>query len=666
MGSDQQAITGRSVIQFKQDISKYRLSFSNYNMVRMREALRYFSEKTLQLFLKIPFYLHINIPNYPGYISTRSKPHGIWNFENTGFYKEAVARQYFPKSVIANTKTDNPAILGLYHIGSLGTFTQSTGSDFDYWVLIDNRKFSHERFESLKKKLDDIKAYSLSKYDQKVSFFIMNKKDIRENKYTSFIKEENLAAPRIFLKEEFYRTFLMIAGKIPLWAVLPSELSMDASLRAQAQIRQILANNDDLIDLGQIYQIPSPDILKGLFWHICKSKADPVKAIIKATMIYSYGFGDLKKRSLLCEQVKQNYAKAGIDDYTVDPYKALFDEIIRYHEDHDPKGLNLIKNAVFYRLCGYPEVELPAENSPKRNLLEKYIRIWNLKKNQISKLLSFRTWSESEKLILERSFIERLANMAHVAKKKIGAVDRLIDSKEKKNWVILTNKTKERLNPDPARITECSLYLRRQNLIYLVISQKKNRFQLTGRCKATKEKEVLGNSDSLFNILGWVLENQLYRRQTCEFEFLGEKKIFEATNRPVGPDDIYLKFIPLKPLSDEPFARKAQFNKLVVLLEYDKQHLSGAHYLISNSWGELFFYYQELAPIQTRERKVDVVGNYIAEYTRNNPLISFFQYAENHDTTIVYQIKKAYNKTQTEQSEKTGKKTISKPFLDKL
>jgi len=43
-------------------------SFANHNMVRMREALRYLSEAKLELFIKIPFLIHINLPGFPGFV----------------------------------------------------------------------------------------------------------------------------------------------------------------------------------------------------------------------------------------------------------------------------------------------------------------------------------------------------------------------------------------------------------------------------------------------------------------------------------------------------------------------------------------------------------------------------------------------------------------------
>ena len=645
-------------------IEKNRSAFSNFNMVRMREALRYFTKKKLQLFLKIPFFLHINSPNYPGCINTKSVPYGIWNFERSGFYKEAVLNNFFPKSIVETSRINNPAIIGLYHIGSLGTFTQSMGSDFDYWVIIDKKKFSRERYESLEKKLDAIVNYCREKHEQKVSFFIMDHKEIKTNQYLPFTGEETLTAPKIFLKEEFYRTFLMIAGKIPLWAVLPSEMSINTSLKIEADIRQIVSNHDDLIDLGQISAIPQEEVYKGLLWHICKSKSDPVKALIKATMIFSYGFDKNKSDLLLCEKVKQGYSMAGIDDYGVDPYKILFDQILDFHEQKDPKGINLVKNAIFYRLCGYPHVKMPEINSPKRILLDKYIRIWNLKKNQVNKLLSYSDWSESEKLLLERSFVQRLAQMVNHAKKMIGQMDHLIQESEKRNWEILKNKTKERLSIRPEKVSECSTFLKHKNIIRLNINETSNVFKLDLLTKEGQNIDGIYQHPDLLAVLGWVLENKLYHRQHASFAFNSSRALFETAETKIDIDNLYLKFAPLKPLSDDSFEKTATWLKMLVLVFYDWKKLVRAELLISNSWGELYLDGIDFKKIENREDQCTHIARQMGKYKDKDLRIFICQYSKMHDPNIVYQVKKAYNTLITEESRPLKHK--KKPYLDRL
>ncbi|MCP4021462.1 MAG: hypothetical protein GY729_06450, partial [Desulfobacteraceae bacterium] len=127
-------------------ILENRDSFSNYNMVRMREALRYLSKEKVKLFTDIPFFIHINLPQFPGFVDDKVQAHGIWGFEKSGFFKASVDSGMLSTQLLQENKPLDPAVIAFYHIGSLGTFTQSIGSDFDYWVIIDKSCFSDERY----------------------------------------------------------------------------------------------------------------------------------------------------------------------------------------------------------------------------------------------------------------------------------------------------------------------------------------------------------------------------------------------------------------------------------------------------------------------------------------------------------------------------------------
>ncbi len=74
----------------------------------------------------------------------------------------------------------------------------------------------------------------------------MDKKGIKLNCYAPFKGEETLTVPKIFLKEEFYRTYLMLAGKIPVWSVLPDFNITQSStgLNEEGITSQILSMHD--------------------------------------------------------------------------------------------------------------------------------------------------------------------------------------------------------------------------------------------------------------------------------------------------------------------------------------------------------------------------------------------------------------------------------------
>ncbi len=640
-------------------------------MVRMREAIRYLTPEKLEIFIKIPFLLHINSPEYPGYTEPDISSHGIWNFENSGFYKEAANTSLFPKSIIETAGQDTPSILGLYHIGSLGTFTQSKGSDFDFWIMIDKKKFPKKRFDCFENRLDAILKYCREAYQQEVTFYVMDQKDIRNNCYSLFDDQETLDAPRIFLKEEFYRTFLMIAGKIPLWCVLPDfhDIEKNQGMNMDGITAQVLSMYDDLMDLGRISAIPMEDVLKGLLWHICKSEYDPVKAIIKATMIFSYGFGDGNHRRLLCDKIKEGYEKAGIDDFSVDPYKLLFDQILEFQATKDPRGLNLIKNAIFFRLCEYPDVIIPEQGTPKRNLLEKYIRLWKLNQNQVGKLLSYPSWSESEKLLLEKALIQRLAQMYNHALKETERQKTILDfGKEKRNWIMLKNKTRARLNKNPGKIPECSTYMKRRRYSHHRIIKRKDFWELNVRLESGQDIDNLYQHSNLLGVLGWILENHLYNRHMATMTIESDLNLFESVNDPVDPDKLYLAFQPLKPLSDKNFEQDLLVEKILVLILYhrlgQKTFISNAEFLISNTWGELFFDKISFPSQSSRNEQCREMAELMAGYSHKNLRLYIYQYSDCHDPEIVYELKKAYSRIAFEVQDIL--ESQKKPYLDRL
>ncbi|MBF0233870.1 MAG: hypothetical protein HQK65_12650, partial [Desulfamplus sp.] len=49
-------------------IEKNRQNFILHNIVRLREMIRYLPPEKLTLFKEIPFLIHVNSPDFPGYV----------------------------------------------------------------------------------------------------------------------------------------------------------------------------------------------------------------------------------------------------------------------------------------------------------------------------------------------------------------------------------------------------------------------------------------------------------------------------------------------------------------------------------------------------------------------------------------------------------------------
>lgn len=661
-------------------LEKNRKAFANYNIVRMREALRYLEKDKFKLFIELPFFIHSNIKGEPGYVESGEKAFGIAGFEKSGFYREALNTGVMQESLTGICKTDEPAVQGLYHIGSLGTFTQSKGSDFDYWVIVNSADFTEKRFTALQAKLDELIAYSRDKYGQEVSFFLHDAEDIKNCDFDPVTGGETFTAPKSFLKEEFYRTFLMIAGRIPYWAVFPAGLTdreYDSFISHILRSEHLTRYREDYIDLGNLEDISPEEIFKGILWHISKSKQDPVKALIKASMVACYRFGDKEDRSLMCDMVKKGYSRAGIDDYLVDPNRLLFERVIRFYETMgDPNRISLIKNAIFFRLCGYPAVRMPEEGSPKKSLLDKYAAKWRLRKEQTDKLLSYTRWTESEKLLLEQTLRNALAYLFSLAQNEIKEKIRVdaMDPPEARRWKILTNKAKELLTARKGKIPDCSIYFKKSRFQRFVIS--------TDKAEDLNKKWHLftggpnGGPDPVYSaagflsVMGWLMNNQLYNRYEAEISLGGSFHVYQGPGHKSDPDKVYLAVQPVKPLSDNEFIRDPVVDRMAVLLTTSQRspagEFTGAELLFKNTWGEFFFETLSLADLEKRKDKCYRVAMKIKEYFSPQLRFTVFQLAKEPCSKSAGLIRESLEKAVKDHMDQAVFNSGRKPYLDIL
>ena len=72
---------------FQREFLSHKKGFLAYNVKRIREMIRYFSKRALDLFYAVPFLLHVNSPRFPGYVEGRGVPHGIYGFNRSSLWK---------------------------------------------------------------------------------------------------------------------------------------------------------------------------------------------------------------------------------------------------------------------------------------------------------------------------------------------------------------------------------------------------------------------------------------------------------------------------------------------------------------------------------------------------------------------------------------------------
>ncbi|MCK5545160.1 MAG: adenylate cyclase, partial [Desulfobulbaceae bacterium] len=102
--------------------------FLTYNRNRKIKAIIFNETRATLLFKIIPFLLHSNYPDLPGFID--ECPFGIHLFRPQEIVSPALFQHYFPSSTAmrgdaASASVQSPCIHSLKTIGSLGTIAQT-------------------------------------------------------------------------------------------------------------------------------------------------------------------------------------------------------------------------------------------------------------------------------------------------------------------------------------------------------------------------------------------------------------------------------------------------------------------------------------------------------------------------------------------------------------
>lgn len=576
-------------------LSENRHAFVGYTIARIRELLRYLPQAKARLFESIPFFLHVNSPDFPGYVESEEIFYGIDRFEQSGFFK--LARRTFDRDddVMKNLCPASPVIQGLYLMGSAGTLTQSRKSDFDYWVIIDEKELGVYRKNLLELKLRHIEAWCKDVHRQEVTFFIMDAEKLRHNEFSTVDGESSGSAQRTLLKDEFYRTFIMIAGKIPLWAVMsPGQTGADVD-----------AHGNEYLDTGDLTAIDAEECLGAVLWQVYKARKDPVKALIKSSLAAAYAFNADDPEALISFMVRQSFSKTRIDDYLYDPYVMVFDTIQTFYHDMDNmEGLNLIRQCILLRLMGYPGIEVPDPQSPKGRLLRRFAEAWNMGRSMLDHLASAGSWNEPDKIAFEDKIFDKLSFLYELLLRSMEDENPTLSMK-KDDLDILKNRTAAFLQKKPGKLPKCSTYLRHKTPdLDLMIHPQPERNDAWNVSLAGKTPPLFSGPEYL-KTLGWIFANQLHLSR-----FITSPPHFQEIRGFLSP---------LFPRPDHVFTSQPQWERVVLLFKKQQNipEISSVDYLIFNSWGEAFFDSIELSSIESMEQKcykcAEIIFNFQAK-----------------------------------------------------
>ncbi len=317
------------------------------NFRRLAWAEEKMERRQVELLRIVPFLLHTDHFDRAFGLYPQAPPCRVSCFM-PDFTILELARKYFPGAVLPEENKDAVRIEGLYTIGSLGTVAQSASSDVDYWVCCDLDEIAEVDVQGLNTKLEAISQWADSEFGLEVYFFLMDVRSVRENNFGSSGGESSGTAQALMLKEEFYRTAVHVAGKWPVWWLVPPGVGQ---AEYDAAVRRLDAElSKRYVDLGHVAAIPVGEFFGASLWQIVKAMKSPFKSIMKFGLLERYISQGESAGSLLCDRIKINLMAGHEDIWHIDPYVLLFSEVAEFYAGKGERDtLDLVKMAFFLK-----------------------------------------------------------------------------------------------------------------------------------------------------------------------------------------------------------------------------------------------------------------------------------------------------------------------------
>jgi adenylate cyclase class 1 len=387
-------------------LSQLRARFLKLNTGRMERALEGLSTRQQGVLTLLPLFFHVNHPLLPGYVSG-STPAGLSNYEpDTNVLAEAqrLTRSFSYKA----RHGSNPPrpILGLFLMGSLGTLAQADQSDMDVWVC-HGPDLSDDELAELRKKCQLLETWAATQGAEAHFFLIDPARFVRGERDNQLSSDDCGTTQHYLLLDEFYRTAIWLAGRTPIWWLVPVYEEENYEQYTHTLISKRFIRADETLDLGHLAYIPPGEFVGAGLWQLFKGIESPYKSVLKLllTEVYASEHPNVRCLSL---RFKQAVFANRLDLDELDPYMVVYRRLEEYLIARgEPERLELIRRALYLKvnrkLTGHAR-----SSGWQRNLLERLAREWTWDQRQLALLDSRSQWKVRQVSNERRALVNEL------------------------------------------------------------------------------------------------------------------------------------------------------------------------------------------------------------------------------------------------------------------
>ncbi|WDY57857.1 class I adenylate cyclase [Pseudomonas sp. PSKL.D1] len=388
-------------------LAKLRARFLHLNQGRLQRAMDGLSTRQQQVLTLLPLLFHVNHPLLPGYVSGAT-PAGVSGFEPDA---ELVAEgQRLARSFTYKTRLGNPnrPIHGLFLMGSLGSLAQAEQSDMDLWVC-HAPGLSEVQLDELRRKCQLLEAWADS-LGAEAHFFLIDPQAFAQGQRDSQLSSDDCGTTQHFLLlDEFYRTAIWLAGRTPLWWLVPVYEEQNYRAYTETLLSKRFIRSTDALDLGNMAHIPPDEFVGAGLWQLFKGIDSPYKSLLKLLLTEVYASEHPTVRCLSLDYKQAVFtSQPNLDE--LDPYVMVYRRIERYLlERGETARLELVRRSLYLKvnkkLSG---LDRTRGNGWQRQLLQRLTDEWGWDERQLAMLDSRSQWKVRQVAVERRELVAEL------------------------------------------------------------------------------------------------------------------------------------------------------------------------------------------------------------------------------------------------------------------
>ncbi|MCZ6853253.1 MAG: class I adenylate cyclase [Gammaproteobacteria bacterium] len=357
--------------------------FRQHHALRFRQSCARLPLQQQRCLEALPLLFHWNHAALPGYINEQV-PAGFPGYRPMKSSSDAL-RILAPSFEVEPFREPQQRLQAMFIMGSGGSVAQNSASDIDIWICCDTHLHAAlwPKVQMLHEWAEDLGL--------EIQAFLVDPSSFRQSRDLPGCNTPNL------LLDEFYRSASLIAGKYPLWWLIPSEDHHQYYALRDRLLHYRFIESNNVIDFGPVAPFPPAELAEAALMELERALTTPHKSLLKLKLVEIYA--ENPSEPPLSTTYKAALHEGITDAKDLDTYIMLYHYIDRCLDPNE--SLRRFIQNLFIR-------KTTCKKGPQAAILDELFESWGLSRRDIRYLRAPERWPFSELLRENAEVIQAL------------------------------------------------------------------------------------------------------------------------------------------------------------------------------------------------------------------------------------------------------------------